>query len=71
MPPTGFEPTISAVELLQTQAFERAVTGIDNRPVKVPGFIAWTKTYIIWAFLQNLAPEFNITYINEAHFKVS
>ena len=49
MPPAVFEPTISAVERLQTHALNRAATGISNRLVKLPEFIACTKINIIWA----------------------
>ena len=36
MPPVGFEPTISAGELPQTYALDRATTGTDNFETLVP-----------------------------------
>ena len=48
MTPAVFEPTISAVEGLQTPTLDHAATETGNRLVKLPEFIARTKVNIIW-----------------------
>jgi len=36
MPPAGFEPTVPASEWLQTQALDRAATGIGLTDLSLP-----------------------------------
>jgi hypothetical protein len=43
MPPEGCEPTIPASELPQTQALERAATGIGNQSAYIAK-TKWKKT---------------------------
>ena len=64
MPPVGFDPTISAGERPQTDAFDRAATGTDSvllsnlkfgKPVWNPSRTDMTHTNcLLWMFMMSL-----------------